>query len=116
MTALENLKSSDKMIRAEAANSLKGSTDKADIEALVRILSDEYWIVRKAAADSLVETGAEAVDHLLDALEEGNEDTCYWASRILGRIDQKDLTERLIALLDHARPEVEKYAARALLE
>jgi len=116
VTALENLKSSDKMIRAEAANSLKGSTDKADIEALVRILSDEYWIVRKAAADSLVETGAEAVDHLLDALEEGNEDTCYWASRILGRIDQKDLTERLIALLDHARPEVEKYAARALLE
>ncbi|MDP7422594.1 MAG: HEAT repeat domain-containing protein [bacterium] len=114
--SLSDLQSDNKNKRARAAKILGGNTEASVIEALVEALADDFWIVRKAAADSLVETGEAAIEQLLDALENGNEDTGYWTSRILGKIDQNNLIERLISLLDHSRSEVERYASRSLLE
>jgi|GEM_PF-456519 len=55
-------------------------------QILVGCFQDQLWVVRRFASDQLVTIGDPVVRLLYDAMQEGNEDTSYWAISTLGRI------------------------------
>lgn len=58
--------------------------DEKTLQFLVGCLGDEYWPVRKAAADGIREYGENAIPILSAALNSYNHDVQHWAIQILG--------------------------------
>lgn len=56
------------------------------VAALVELLSDESWTMRKCAAESLVRMGEAALDDVAARYATGNPDVRYWVVRIAGEV------------------------------
>ena len=86
-------------------------------EALVQLLGDEDWIIRKNAADSLWELGEIAESALGQALTSRNHHIRYWASKIIGDLQAEQFVGQLLKMMREDKTwSVRAAAAQALGE
>ncbi|MBT3784071.1 adenine phosphoribosyltransferase [bacterium] len=85
--------------------------------ALVQLLGDEDWIIRKQAAESLWEIGDIAESELGQALSSRNHHMRYWAARILGDLQANQYSQNLLHMMKNDETwSVRAAAAQALGE
>lgn len=80
-----------------------GELGDAFIEPLITALRDDYWIIRREAANTLVSFGAPAVMPLIFALDDTREDTRQEVMRALTRIGPQAM-ESMLLEATHDRP------------
>lgn len=85
--------------------------------ALVQLLGDDDWIIRKHAAESLWDLGDMAEEHLGQALSSRNHHIRYWSSKILGDLQAQQFSPHLLKMMkDDQTWSVRASAAQALGE
>ncbi|PKK91536.1 MAG: hypothetical protein CVV64_07215 [Candidatus Wallbacteria bacterium HGW-Wallbacteria-1] len=80
------LEHDDRDVRFNAVVAIGNRRLSSTIHHLVKALSDTYWPVRKSASEALGKIGEQAVDSLLNAMDDNNPDLYYWAVKALGEI------------------------------
>jgi len=117
------LKFKDCNIRKEAATALKKIGDNRALFSLIHVLKYEDWHESYAVMGSVRETAAEAlgllrdkkaVEPLIEALNDKDEEVRWKASWALGHIGDKRAVEPLTNLLNDERWQVRRFAASAL--
>ena len=86
------------------------------IPYLMDSLSNEYWMGRSLAAQSLIEMGSDAVSPLVAALQCDNKERRFWSIKILGKMHEKSAFKEIIKFLDDDDPEIRIAAIEALSE
>ncbi|MEO5817688.1 MAG: HEAT repeat domain-containing protein [Gemmatimonadaceae bacterium] len=113
----EQLKSSDDAVRLKAVRAIE-SVDEGLGDALVGVLGDRSWRVRRAAAEGLARGHIVSVrDQLLATLQERHRDPAVLNAALTALIRaEQDVVPPLVALLDPADPDddLRTYAALAL--
>ncbi len=74
---------SDKRSRLSVLEAIAKTGSSLAIRPLVEALGDEFWPVRKSAADILKTVGERCVPHLLRAASSENADRRYWSKVVL---------------------------------
>lgn len=111
----EVLSGGDDDARFWAIRSL-GSIGPTAIDPLVGYLGDKSWIIRKNAAEALIEIGDEAARPLLrklESVEEGSEHYIYWAEYVLSALSG-EIRRHLLAALNKPGVLVRAVAVRSL--
>ena len=88
----------DAEIRMAALEAMSSYLNPDAIPLIVERFLDPAWIVRKHACKAIVKFSQKAVQHLLNALNSGEEDVRYWALRCLGEIRPVGVYKQLIRL------------------
>ena len=104
---------SNKNIAYFAASALGDVHDEEVIRPLVRALGDEYWPVRRNAADSLRRLARFAISTLINHINDENTDIQYWVMRILKDVGSQHL-EEIITKLKKGNDEERLFAAKAI--
>lgn len=99
------------VLRAMAAR-----PDAAVIDRLVATLADPSWTVRREAADILKGIGEPVTGAVKAAFVTGNEDTRYWAVKILGALMGREAVQYFRGMLKAQKKETRYYAVAALGE
>ncbi|HHT9138888.1 MAG TPA: HEAT repeat domain-containing protein [Candidatus Wunengus sp. YC60] len=99
-----------------AAWALGESKDTRAVEPLITALKDKNEDVRRNAADVLVKIGPRAVEPLIAALKDADENVREHAAKALGEIKDPRAVEPLITALKDENKEVRRHAAQALGE
>ncbi|HNW34113.1 MAG TPA: HEAT repeat domain-containing protein [Candidatus Ozemobacteraceae bacterium] len=87
---LRAVKSTNHDVRYFAATALGDLHETMGITALIRLLGDEKWPVRKAAAEALAKFGEEIIPSLEQVMNKtADEDVRFWAIKTLGRLGPK---------------------------
>lgn len=94
------LKDSDPLVRQEAALSLSRYSDTASVTPLIDLLKDEHGYVRMAAVETLCAIGPDAIDPLILALGEGDEQLRNRASFALVNIGPPAVDRLIDSLQD----------------
>lgn len=95
---VEAFSSASKQKKLDLLRKISIARDENVLQFLVTCLADEFWIVRKTAADIIKEFGDNAVPALSGALNSYNQDVQHWSLQILGEIGQKGLPAILRAM------------------
>jgi HEAT repeat protein len=103
------------LIRKAAAESLGKIGDARAASALVETLKDDYFKVREAASEALVQIGKPAFETLLGALHYREWRVRRSTAKILGRIGDARAVEPLIAVLADDDRDVRETAAWSLV-
>lgn len=104
----------DPHVRARVAG-LLGKTRGAEvIETLGKLLSDNFWPVRRAASTSLARLGEEAVPKLREIATRDDMDGGYWAAAALGGTGSSEAIELLYQLAGSDKPPLRRGAVRGL--
>ncbi len=112
---IQALYDEDHLISAEAAHSLGHIKDRAGVPWLIEILKyTSNWRVRKAAAQALGAIGTPAMDYLLDALQDEEEDVRRLAIEALKEIDDPTVPMVLLDASYDESAEVRSTAIDAL--
>ncbi len=85
-TGLHGLKDKAPDVRSQAARLLGIIQDKRAILPLLKAIADSHWIVRESAENALLNYGKEAVESLIEALEDKLWTTRFRSARLLGEI------------------------------
>jgi len=85
-TALHCLKDKSRDVRSQAARLLGIIQDKKAIIPLLKAMADSHWIVRESAEYALLNYGKDAVESLIEALEDKVLTTRFRSARLLGEI------------------------------
>jgi len=113
---IEVLNDEDADVRGEVVRTLGAIRDDRAIEPLIKTLNDECREIRGWAASALTKIGFSAVDPLIAALDEDNNNIRMNATWALGHIENS--AEKAVApitgVLDDDNDEVRFYAAEAL--
>ena len=80
------LKDQNKEIRFFAAKALGTAFDTSVTKHLILALADEYWSVRKAAAESLCRLDNLPIDEVMRFISSDNEDIRYWVSYVIKEV------------------------------
>lgn len=115
------LESPERMVRLHVARCIHKSKDSRVLEPLVKALGDADWTVRKHAAEGIEIFGELGVPHLQKAFQTnlnpmGNDDVCFWAIRILGRVLKEKALPVFNDLLANKDKNIRFYAIGALGE
>jgi HEAT repeat protein len=109
------LKNKDPTVQYDAAEALGDIGDKRAVDPLANALcNDEYSGVRWKAAEALSKIGAPAVEALIGALRNAEDDVRWKAAIALGEIRDKRAVDPLILLLCDDDRFVKSHAALAL--
>ena len=111
---IESLKDGDHTVRMMAIRACGKFRDPAAIQPLIACQQDAhdpnyingYDCGQNLCEDSLVEIGPEAVDPLVQRLEDPNETIRYYAAEALGRLKDKRATDALVRHLKDREPSV----------
>lgn len=90
-----------------------GELGEAFIDPLIRALRDDYWIIRREAANTLVSFGAPAVMPLITALDDSREDTRQEVMRALSSIGAPAV-EPLLREAGNSSPLIRQGVVKAL--
>ncbi len=74
--------------RESIVRALGGIGGERAVDALLDLLSDESWTMRKCAAESLVAMGERVLPAVAARYSDGNADVRYWVVRVAGEIRQ----------------------------
>lgn len=87
---LRAVKSTNHDVRYFAAMALGELRETMGITALIRLLGDEKWAVRKAAAEALTKFGEDIIPSLEQVMNKtADEDVRFWVIKTLGRMGPK---------------------------
>ncbi len=84
--------------RLDLLRKIAAKKDENALQFLVTCFADEFWVVRKAAADIVRSYGEVAVPVLAGALNSYNQDIQHWSLQILGELGPKGLPAVLRAM------------------
>lgn len=87
-----------------------------DVEGLIKVLENDDILQRQSAADYLVRIGEPAVEPLIEALHNKDEEIQQLAINLLGKIGDSRAVEALIAKLRYGDYETREAALNALLK
>ena len=110
---IKALGDSNKNIAYFAASALGDVHDEEVVRPLVRALGDEYWPVRRNAADSLMRLARFSISTLVNYINDENSDVQYWVFRILEQVGGEHL-EEIIMKLKKGNDEERLFAAKAI--
>ncbi len=110
------LKHPNVRIKCAALAAMGNMIDEASLPILVAHLDDPSWIVRKAAADALLERGEQAVEVLKKAFKEGSHEVKYWAIRLMARIGGAERLNTYRSFVQGQIEELKYYGMTALSE
>lgn len=110
---VEVFSSAGKEKKLDLLHKIAIAKDENTLQFLVTCLADEFWIVRKTAADIIKDFGDLAVPALSGALNSYNQDVQHWSLQILGEIGQKGLPAILRAMKS-TNDEIRFFACTAL--
>jgi len=110
---VEVFSSAGKDKKLDLLNKIAIARDENTLQFLVTCLADEFWSVRKTAADIIKSFGDLAVPALSGALNSYNQDVQHWSLQILGEIGQKGLPAILRAMKS-TNDEIRFFACTAL--
>jgi HEAT repeat protein len=110
---VEAFSSATKQKKLDLLRKISSARDENILPFLVTCLADEFWIVRKTAADVIKEFGEAAVSALSGALNSYNQDVQHWSLQILGEIGNKGLPAILRAMKSN-NDEIRYFACTAL--
>lgn len=110
---VEAFSSASKQKKLDLLRKISIAKDEGVLQFLVTCLADEFWIVRKTAAETIKEFGDSAVAALSGALNSYNQDVQHWSLQILGEIGQKGLPAILRAMKS-TNDEIRFFACAAL--
>jgi HEAT repeat protein len=110
---IEKFSRANKGQRLEILGQLAINRDEATVHFLITCLTDEYWSVRKVAADRLREYGEAIVPILSGTLNSQNHDLQHWSLNILSEFGDKGYPAILRAMKS-SNDEIRYFAATAL--
>lgn len=101
--------------KMSACKALGQLGDARAVPALIEMIKDSYWDVRKSVAKALEQSGSAAVPALIEALKNNDRDVRRYAAEALGQISDVRAVPALIeALQDRAWDVVRQRAVDAL--
>jgi len=107
------LKSNKKELKFFAIEALGKIRTEKSAELLIQMFKDKSWLIRKQAADSLVNIGNIAIEKLKEHAYQKEEDIKYWSIICLGRISGNAL-DVIFELLQSDDTDTRKFAIKAL--
>jgi len=110
---VELFASATRQKRLELLRKIAAIRDENAMQFLVSCFADEFWVVRKAAADIVKDFGDAAVPVLSGAINSYNQDVQHWSLQILGEIGPKGLPAILRAMKS-TNDEIRYFACNAL--
>jgi len=110
------LKSSNKNMKYYAVVAMSELKSELVINPLVEALKDESWIVRKQAADSLINIGKSVIPYLTKNFARGTADQKFWSIQILAKIMGASAVPLFVKLLKSADEDMRYYTITALGE
>ena len=108
------LESADEYMRASAIYALGEIRDRNDLSALIRMLGDSSWLVRKNAVRSLGKFGKMATKPTSEAFRSSNPLVRLGAVEVLGILGDITLRQEVIRLLEDDSGEVRSKAEEVL--
>ncbi|MCK5686456.1 HEAT repeat domain-containing protein, partial [bacterium] len=107
----------DKEMRYHTVIALGEANNEKAIPILIKALSDSSWLVRKQAAECIVDYDELAVKYLQEAFKKGNADVKYWTIKLFGKILKDSGVEYLNKILtESSETDMRYYAITALGE
>ncbi|NCB37798.1 MAG: hypothetical protein EOM80_03435 [Erysipelotrichia bacterium] len=110
---VELFASASKQKKLDLLRKISANKDENVLPFLMSCLADEFWGVRKAAADIVREFGDQAIPVLSGALSSYNQDVQHWSLQILGELGQKGLPAILRAMKSN-NDEIRYFACSAM--
>ncbi len=110
---IEKFSRANKAQKIEIVSKLAINRDEATVHFLITCLTDEFWSVRKVAADRLKEYGDAIVPVLSGTLNSQNHDLQHWSLNILSEFGDKGYPAILRAMKS-SNDEIRYFAATAL--
>lgn len=110
---VELFASATKQKRLDLLHKIAVNKDENALQFLITCLADEFWSVRKAAADTIKEFGDLAVPVLSGALNSYSQDVQHWSLQILGELGNKGLPAILRAMKS-SNDEIRYFACSAM--
>jgi len=108
-----NLPKSHKIFVVRALENCK---NKEAIGALISCFTDDSWVIRREAGNTLAKLGDVVVPYLKTGFAGGNEDIRYWSVKILGGILGSGAIEYFKKMLKSDKRDMRYFAAAALGE
>lgn len=108
-----NLPKSHKIFVVRA---LENCRNKEAIGALINCFTDDSWVIRREAGNTLTKLGEVVVPYLKTGFSGGNEDIRYWSVKVLGGILGNGAIEYFKKMLKSDKRDMRYFAAAALGE
>jgi HEAT repeat protein len=113
-SALADLRSTNKEVRAHASASLSGM-GKTAVPPLLTLLNDTNWVIRYRAAEALGAIGdVQVVESLIALTTDEKDHVRYMAAKSLGKMQDPRIPPILIGLLTDDHPYTRRIAAEGL--
>ena len=110
---VEMFASATRQKRLDLLRKISARKDENALQFLITCFADEFWIVRKTAAEIVREYGEAAVPVLAGALNSFNQDIQHWSLQILGELGPKGLPAILRSMKSN-NDEIRYFACNAL--
>ncbi|HNX77055.1 MAG TPA: HEAT repeat domain-containing protein [Candidatus Rifleibacterium sp.] len=110
---VEMFASATRQKRLDLLRKISARKDENALQFLITCFADEFWIVRKTAAEIVKEYGEAAVPVLAGALNSFNQDIQHWSLQILGELGPKGLPAILRSMKSN-NDEIRYFACNAL--
>ncbi len=110
---VEMFASATRQKRLDLLRKIAAKRDENALQFLISCFADEFWVVRKAAAEIVKGFGEAAVPVLSGAINSFNQDIQHWSLQILGELGPKGLPAILRAMKS-TNDEIRYFACNAL--
>lgn len=110
---IEKFSNANKLQKIDFLKKINLTKDETTLHFLITCLSDEFWSVRKIAADRIKEYGEAVIPFLSNALNSHNEDIQHWSLQILSEFVPKGFPA-ILRSMKSSNEEIRYFAAIAL--
>lgn len=107
-------KHSNQKIRLAAIRAAQNIDDPRMVVALLHLLEEQSWPIRKAAYDSLERIYAANQAAVVEALDNSSEEAKFWIIKLLAQQPNPELTSKLAKIIENAPMESKLEAIKAL--
>ena len=115
LSVLEKILDSDNRNDCEAAvEKLLDIEDRRAFKLIYHALGNQFWTVRKSAAEALIKIGSEIMPFIKSRVNFKNIDQAYWTVKILEKIGGKDAEMLLGEFLKHSNQDIVSFAIEAI--
>ncbi|MCJ8347755.1 PilT/PilU family type 4a pilus ATPase [bacterium] len=106
----------DQELRFYTITALKKIASHRAVEVIASCFNDDAWLIRKHAADCLIEIGEASVRPLMNLLKESQEDDeiIFWAVQVLSSLKIETVIPALVQFLSSENKNFRLYAVRGI--
>ena len=95
---IDKFSTANKQKKLDLLEKVRPTRDEATLQFLIACLSNEYWLVRKKAAEILKQYGESIIPILANTLNSYNQDVQHWSLQILSELGNKGFPAILRAM------------------